>query len=129
MRAIKFQEEIAPKVKEWLGNESGCIVSVSGSGTIFGLKFKEYLHKKGRGVNYVEMSRNKVRLFKRDVEGRKLIVVDSAVYTGDTQRRIRKQINALRNRLKIKEVKYAVGLDMIGLADWSCDPNTGVLYY
>jgi len=121
----KFISVIAPKIKEYIGSDSSAIIGVSGGGRYFGMALWKYLSREGKDSKYIdydpleEVNSVGIGIKKSDVQGKKVIVVDSAIYSGRTLQTVMKKINLYKKKLGIKEVKYAVDKDHAGLADFS----------
>jgi hypoxanthine-guanine phosphoribosyltransferase len=118
-RVAKFLSKLGNKIMEYFGKTPGCVIAIEGSGTLFGLGIKLFLLDKGIHVNYAEVNRYEPKFYKKDVEGRKVIIVNTTLTTGSTMKRIMRAINLVRRRYRIKDVKYVVGYDKKGLADLS----------
>lgn len=120
----KFVSEVGPKIKEYIGSDKACILGISGGGRFFGMALWKYLTREGIDIKYVdydpleEIIRKGIVIKKEDAEDRKVIVVDSAIYGGKTYETIIRKLNRYKNKLKIKDIKYAVDKDMAGLADF-----------
>lgn len=122
-RVTMFLSEVGKNIVEYLKDSEGCVIAIGGGGINFGLGVKYHLSNKGIEVNYLELDRheihmNRTRIRKNDVEKRKVLVVDSAINTGETMKKVMKKMDSIKKDFKIKDVKYAVGCDLAGIADW-----------
>ncbi|UCD07145.1 MAG: hypothetical protein JSW41_04945 [Candidatus Aenigmatarchaeota archaeon] len=122
-RVTMFLSEVGKKITEYLKDSEGCVIAIGGGGINFGLGVKYYLSNRGMEVNYLELDRheihmNKTKIRKKDVEKRKILVVDSAINTGETMKKVMKKMDSIKNDFRIKDVKYAVGCDLAGIVDW-----------
>jgi hypothetical protein len=122
-RVTIFLREIGKRILDYFKNSKGCVIAVAGGGTNFGLGVKYYLSNRGVDVDYMEFDRHEIhtgniRIDRKDVQGKKILVVDSTINSGDTMRMVRKKMDSIRKRYGIKDVKYAVGRDLVGLSDW-----------
>jgi len=125
-RVNSFIAEVAPKIKEYLGGDEACVVGVSGGGgIIFGVALFSYLLKEGVKASYIEYDRikqeyqGKLIIPKKELENKKIIIVDSSIYTGKTHNTILERLSKVKKLFNIKGIKYAVEKDSIGLADFS----------
>ena len=123
--ANKFIIELAPKIIDYIGKDEICIVGISGVGNHYANALWKYLLKEGKKVNFVELNKSSllkektIRLDKKDFENKKVIIIDKAIFSGNIYRLSTNKINSLKNRLKIKGIKYAVNYDSLDLADFS----------
>jgi len=122
-RITMFLSEVGKEIVDYFKDTEGCIIAIAGGGINFGLGLKYYLSNKGIEVNYIELDRheihmNKTRISKRGVERKRVLIVDSAINTGETIKKVMKKMDSIRREFKIKDVKYAVGCDLVGIADW-----------
>ncbi len=122
IRAFQFVHSVGPKAEEYLGDDKGIIVMVASGAEAFGNGLYHYLLNKNKQVNRMFIDRFDRQIAKKNVEGRKLIVVDSGIHTGRTYNSVMSSLNKLKKKYKIKDIKYAVYYDRAGIADWSC-PN------
>lgn len=122
-RVTMFLGEVGKKISDYFKGSGGCVLAIAGGGINFGLGIKYYLSNRGIDVNYVELDRHKIhmnrmKVKKSDVEKKKVLVVDSSINTGETMRKVMKKMDSIRKDFRIKDVKYAVGCDLAGIADW-----------
>ena len=108
-RVTIFLREVGKHVVEYLGKGPGCVISVAGGGTNFGLGLRYYLSSKGIDADYMELDRHdihtgNIRISRKDVEGKKILVVDSTINTGDTVRHIKKKMESIEKRFDVKDV-------------------------
>lgn len=123
-RISLFVSEIGPKIKEYAGKDELCVIAVSGGGKLFANALVIYLLKEGLNPKYYEinwLSKDDDESFfkKIDMKDKKLLFVDSAIYSGITYRRTIEKITKVKNKIGIKDIKFAVDTDTQGLADFS----------
>lgn len=123
-RVTMFLREKGKDILDYFRGSEGCVIAIGGGGINFGLGLKYYLSNKGVVVNYLELDRhkihmNRINLNRRDLEKRKVLVIDSAINTGETIRKVRKKMDSLKKKFRIRDVRYAAGCDLAGIADWS----------
>jgi hypothetical protein len=118
-----FLAEVGKRIADYFRGSDGCVMAIAGGGINFGLGIKYYLSSRGIDVNYVELDRhqihmNRLKVNKRDVEKKKVLVVDSSINTGETMRKVMKKIDSVKRDFRISGVKYAAGCDLVGISDW-----------
>lgn len=123
-RVSMFLSEIGKNILDYFRDSDGCVIAIGGGGINFGLGVKYYLSNRGIDVNYAELDRhkihmNRINLSRKDLEKRKVLVVDSAINTGETMKKVMKKMDSAKKEFKVKDVKYAAGCDLAGIADWS----------
>jgi len=119
-RVIRFIEKTGDKVYEFIKKDEAIIFVLSGS-YYFGCALKNYLENMGKVVDCVELDRNKLDIYENDARNKKIVIVDAAIYSGETYRRVIEKLHNLQNKINILDIKYVVEYDMVGLADWSCE--------
>jgi hypoxanthine-guanine phosphoribosyltransferase len=119
-----FISEVAPKIKAYINQDRSAVIGISGGGRLYGMALWKYITREGKDSKYIdydtveEVNRKGIGLKKEDVEGKKVIIVDSAIYSGRTLQTVMKKINLYKKKLGIKEIKFAVDKDHSGLADF-----------
>ncbi|MBI2579117.1 MAG: phosphoribosyltransferase [Candidatus Aenigmarchaeota archaeon] len=124
-RVNYFVVKLGPKILSRIGGYPACVAPIGDGGKFFALKLYAYLTQEGSDVTYVEIRKGEgipeYRL--NDVRGRKLVIVDDAVYTATTFRR---DVEPLKQRermdtLGLIEVLFAVEHDTRNLADMAAN--------
>lgn len=123
-RVRKFVNEVGPKISDYIGQDPACIISIPTGGIFYGMALRTYLLRLHDDVNYAELPKDGGRLYKHQVGGRKVVLVDDAISTGRTYRGIKGRVDAVKDDLEILDVKYAVEHDIAGLADFACENNS-----
>lgn len=124
-RVKEFIAKVGPKVKEYAKEHELCIVGISGPGIYFATSLWRYLTREGIKANFVELNKlqlmrgETIEINKKDFENKRVIIVDSDIFGGTMYRASLKRISSLKEKFKIKEIKFAVGHDKQGLADFS----------
>lgn len=124
-RINEFVAKIGPKIKEWISQDPACVIGVSGGGRLFGLALFKYLLREGIAIKYFDinwidkLSKGKNMLNKEDVSGKKLILIDSEIYSGRTYETVMAYMNKVKNKYNLKGIKFVVDRDTLGLADFS----------
>ena len=114
-----FIVKVGPPIKEFIGNDQACLIAISSSGGYYASGMKRYLLKEEKNVSCIEVNRNGEKIHKNNVWKKKVVVIDSAIYSGQTYRRIMKKLSRLKTKYAIQDIRYAVNFDFPGLADWS----------
>lgn len=124
-RINNFISKLGPKIKECIGKDKACIMAVSGGGRLFAMPLFKYLLKEGKDVKYNEInwlphSKIKSPLFeKENLKNKKLILVDSEIYSGTTYHTVMENFNKIKKKFNIKDIKFVADRDIGGLADFS----------
>ncbi len=126
-RINNFVAELGPKVKDYIGKDKVCVVGVSGSGFRYAMALWRYLIKEGVDVNFVELSKyalirsGRVNFEAEKLENKKVIVVDYSILSGTTYKAIMDKLVQLKKKSNIKDIRYIVSHDSLGLADFSLE--------
>lgn len=124
-RVNEFVSELGPKIKKYIGKDYACIIGVSSEGKLFAIGLFKYFLKEGLNVNYTEIdkikqaSEEKLIISRKEIENKKILIVDKAIYSGKTYNMIMNKLARFKKPFNIKDIKYVVDEDMIGLSDFS----------
>jgi len=113
----KFVEEVGPKIKRYFGKDKGCIIYLLPDGIFYGQALYKWLHNK-KNITITTMDDDGEYLEEEKVRGRKILVVDNDVVSGKGYKRVVEAMRLRKERLYIKDVKFAVFVDRTGLADF-----------
>ena len=113
----KFVEEVGPKIKRYFGKDKGCIVYLLPDGIFYGQALYKWLNNK-KNITITTMDDDGKYLQEEKVRGRKVLVVDNDVVSGKGYKRVVEAMRLRKERLYIKDVKFAVFVDRAGLADF-----------
>lgn len=113
----KFVKEVGPKIKRYFGKDKGCIIYLLPDGMFYGQALYKWLHNK-KNITITTMDDDGKYLEEEKVRGRKVLVVDNDVVSGKGYKRVVEAMRLRKERLHIKEVKFAVFVDRAGLADF-----------
>lgn len=117
----KFIDGIGKDVKKFFGKEKGCIVAVGDDGFFYGIGLHQWISQTNQNITFANMDDNGMGLDEEKVSGRKVLLVDNDIVSGRTFKRAKEVMRAKKERLKIKEIKFAVLCDRTGLADFSVE--------
>jgi hypoxanthine-guanine phosphoribosyltransferase len=124
-RINTFVSEIGPRVKSAINKEELHIIGISGGGRLFAIALWKYLLKEGIKIKYSEFdvvnesSHEKLLIENSSLEDKKILVVDSAIYSGKTYEIVMNKLSRLKKNLKYKDIFFIADTDVIGLADLS----------
>lgn len=124
-RVTYFVSRVGPQISHYLGCDLGCVAPLGTGGRFYGLKLYAFLTQEGKDVRYVELEtgRGIPKNRREDVRGRKIVVVDDAIATGETYRKNVDPLKQQKDALGIIDVVVAVEYDMLGLADFAANRN------
>ena len=122
-RVRSFTRTVGPQVASYIKDEPACVVSSYSGGIPFGTDLREYLLPRNPNVTYAELDveGRRFRLHRDQVGGRIVIIADDGINSAATYNALSATI-ARQNReyrLGIKEVRWAVDYDKVGIADFA----------
>lgn len=115
----KFIEKIGPKIKKYFGNEKGCIIYLLPDGIFYAQGLHKWLNN--NKITLTTMDDDGNGLEEEKVRSTRVLIVDNDIVTGKGYKRAMEAIRLRKERLKIKDVKFAVLTDRVGLADFSAE--------
>ena len=117
----KFVNGIEKDVKKFFGKEKSCIIGLEDDGVFYAKGLYEWLKKKNINLTFTTMDDDGRKLEEEKVKGRKVLLVDNDIITGKGYKRAMEAMRLKKEKLGIKDVKYAVLCDRTGLADFSVE--------
>ena len=117
----KLVDGIGRDVKKYLGKDKACVIGLGDDGVFYGLGFYQWLSQKKKDINFTTMEDNGKGLEEEKVKGRKVLIVDNDIISGKSYKRAMEVMREKKEKLKIKDVKFAVLCDRTGLADFSVE--------
>ncbi len=117
----KFIGGVGKGVEKYLGKDKACIVGLEDDGVFYGKGLYQWLSNKGRDITFTTMDDYGKGLDEDKVKGRKVLLVDNDIVTGKAYRRAKNAIIEKKEKLKIKDVKFAVLCDRVKVADFSVE--------
>jgi DNA-binding Lrp family transcriptional regulator len=114
----KFINGVGKDVKRFFGKEKGCIVGLGDDGYFYGLGLYQWISQKNKKITFATMDDQGKGLDEEKLKGRKVLLVDNDIITGKSYKRTMETMRAKKERLKLKDVKFAVLCDRTGLADF-----------
>ncbi len=117
----KLINGIGKDVKKYFGKDKGCIVGLEDDGVIYGKGLYEWLKKGKNNLTFTIMDDNGHGLEEEKVKGRKVLLIDNDIITGKGYKRAIETMRLKKEKLNIKDIKFAVLCDRTGLADFSVE--------
>lgn len=106
-------------VRKYFGKDNASIVYLRPDGIFYGMGLYQWLSKKKKNLTLTTMEDDGEGLEEEKVKKRKVLIVDNDIITGKGYKRSLEALRLRKSRLGIKDVKFAVYSDRIGLADFS----------
>jgi DNA-binding Lrp family transcriptional regulator/hypoxanthine-guanine phosphoribosyltransferase len=117
----KFVKGVGQKVKEYFGKGPACIIGLGDDGVFYAKGLYEWFKKMKMPVSLTFMDESGKGLEEEKVRGKKVLIVDNDIISGRSYREAMNTMKNLKEKLKIKDVKFAVLCDRMGLADFSVE--------
>lgn len=117
----KFINGLGKDIKKFFGQEKGSIIGLGDDGFFYGLGLYQWLSQKSKNINFTAMDNNGRGLEEEKLKGRKVLIVDNDIISGKTYKRTMEAMRAKKEKLKLKNIKFAVLCDRTGLADFSVE--------
>lgn len=114
----KFINEIGQDIKKYFGKDKSCIIYLLPDGIFYGQRLYKWLGNK-KNITITTMDDDGQDLEEKKVRGRKVLIVDNDIVTSKGYKRVMEAMRLRKERLRIKDVKFAVFSDRTGLADFS----------
>lgn len=117
----KFINGIGQGVKKYFGKDKGCVIGLEDDGVFYGKGLFDWLSKTKKDLTFTIMNDDGLDLEEEKVKGRKVLLVDNDIITGKGYKRATETMRLKKEKLKIKDIKFAVLCDRAGLADFSIE--------
>jgi len=117
----KFVKGVGEEVKKYFGKDPACIIGLGDDGVFYGKGLYQWFQKIKKPVNLTFMQENGKGLEEDKVRGRKVLIVDNDIITGKSYRDAMNMLRSKKERLRIKDIKFAVLCDRMALADFSVE--------
>lgn len=119
----KFIDGIGKDIKQYFGKDKGCIVSLRDEGVFYGEALHQWL--KNKNINFTTMADDGSDLDESKIAGgRKILIVDNDIISGKGHKKSVESIRIRKEKLKIKDIKFAALRDRLDLADFSVEGYT-----
>jgi len=117
----KLVNGVGQDVKKFFGKDKGCIVGLGDDGVFYGLGLYQWISQKNKRITFTTMEDSGKGLEEEKVKGRKVLIVDNDIISGKGYKRAMEAMRAKKEKLKLKDIKFAVLCDRAGLADFSVE--------
>ncbi len=117
----KFIDGIGKDVIKYFGKDKTCIIGLEDDGVFYGEGLYFWLSKKNKNITFTTMDDYGKGLEEKKVKGRKVLLVDNDIITGKAYRTVMDFMRGRKERLKIKDIKFAVLCDRMKMADFSIE--------
>ena len=117
----KFIDGVGRDIKKFFRKDNGSIIGLGDDGVFYGLGLYQWISQKNKKINFTTMDDDGKGLEEEKIKGRKILIVDNDIITGKGYKRTMEMMRAKKERLKLKDIKFAVLCDRTGLADFSVE--------
>lgn len=119
----KFIKGLGKQIKKYFGRDKACIIGIGDDGFLYGKGLYQWLCKRGncQKITFTAMDDTGQGLEEQKLRGRKALLVDNDIITGTAYHRTMNFLRKRKDRLKIKDIKFAVLCDRMALADFSIE--------
>ncbi len=114
-----FLGKVGRKAEQFFGDEPGAIVALHPGGPPYARPLYQYLLSRGSNVTLTGLHTEKGGLEEEKIRGRKVLLVDNDIRTGEISKKAKEQLLQLKTRLDLKgNVLIAVLDDLAHKADF-----------
>lgn len=117
----KFIDGVGEKVKKYFEKDRACIIGLEDDGVFYGKGLYHWLSFKNKNINFTTMDDDGHGLEEDKVRERKVLLVDNDIITGKAYRKAINFLLMKKEKLKIKDIKFAVLCDRMKMADFSVE--------
>jgi len=117
----KFINGLGEKIKEYFGKDKGCIIGLEDDGVFYAEGLYHWLSQQNKDVTFTVMDDYGKGLEENKVKGRKVLIIDNDIVTGKAYAIVMDLMRKRKERLKIKDIKFAVLCDRTKMADFSIE--------
>ncbi len=117
----KFVTGLGQDIKKYIGKDTVCIIGLGDDGVFYGKGLYQWLLKEGKKADITFMDDDGKGLEENKLKGRKVLIVDNDIITGKSHRKTMNMMREKKNRLQIKDIKFAVLCDRTGQADFAIE--------
>jgi len=117
----KFIEGVGKDVEEYFGKDKGCIIGLEDDGIFYGEGLYCWLSEKNKNITFFAMDDCGKGLEGDKVKERKILIVDNDIVTGKAYREVMEFMRERKDKLGIKDIKFAVLCDRMKMADFSVE--------
>lgn len=120
-RVQSFIDAIGPKVKKYFAKTPGCIIGLEVDGVFYAEALYQWLKTQKLNLTLTTMNDSGKGLEEEKLTGRKILIVEDEIVTGKAYKRAMENIRIRKEKLNIKDIKFAVLCDRGGCADFSVE--------
>ncbi len=117
----KFTGSLGNRIKNYFGKDAGCIIGLGDDGVFYAIGIYEWLKNKNVKIDITFMDDNGLGIEEEKVIGKKVLIVDNDIITGKSYKRVMESMRLKKEKLNIKDIKFAVLCDRTGLADFAVE--------
>ena len=117
----KFINGLGKEIEDYFGEDKACIIGLEDDGVFYAEGLYYWLQEKKRDVTLTTMDDYGKGMEEEKVKGRKILVIDNDIVTGKAYRTAMSVLRRKQEKLKIKDVKFAVLCDRVKVADFSVE--------
>lgn len=117
----KLIQGVGKDIKKYFGKDKGCIIGLEDDGVFYGEGLYQWLVGEKANVVFTTMDDDGKGLEEEKTRGRKILLVDNDIISGKGYKKAMEAMRLKKERLGIKDIKYAVLCDRTGLADFSVE--------
>lgn len=117
----KFIKGVGNDVKNYFGKDNACIIGLEDDGVFYGEGLYRWLSLKDKKITFFTMDDYGKGFEEDKVKGRKILLIDNDIITGKAYRTVMSFLREKREKLKIKDIKFAVLCDRMKLSDFSVE--------
>ena len=118
----KFIAGVGKEINKYFGKDKGCIIGLEDDGVFYAEGLYLWLSKRnGKKFNFTTMDDQGKGLEEQKMKGRKVLIVDNDIVTGKAYRRVMALLRGKKDKLKIKDIKFATLCDRVKMADFSVE--------
>ncbi len=117
----KFVDGIGKDIKKYFGKEKGCIIGLEDDGVFYAEGLYDWLSKDNKNLVLAVMDDYGKGLDEEKVKGRKVLLIDNDIITGRAYRKVMSFMRQQKEKLEIKDIKFAVLCDRVKVADFSVE--------
>lgn len=114
----RFVKGVGGAALEYFGKDPAAIIYLRPDGTFYGFGLYHFLKTKLKNITLSTMEDDGAKLEESKVRGRKVLIVDNDIVTGQAFKKSMEALRLKRESLALQDIKYAVFLDRMGLADF-----------
>lgn len=116
----KFIDTTGDGIKGYFGKEDAAILCLRPDGVFYGEALVQWLKiRKKTNVTLASMEDDGSDMDESIVRGRKVLIVNNDIVTGKSYKRSMEALRVRKKEWDIKDIKFAVYFDRIGVADFS----------